>query len=388
MSRLAIITTHPIQYYAPLFRLLNQRKIIDIKVFYTFNTVDNQFDEGFGKEFSWDIPLLEGYDYTFVSNKCNGRKGFWNIKNPNLINEIKDWGADAILVFGWNYYSHLKLMMYFKNRIPVLFRGDSTILDDLRGINLKKYLRRFFLKWVYQYIDIGLYVGECSKEYFLKHGLKIKQLYFAPHAIDNERFKNLNKEQQKWVIKKKTELSINEEDITFLFCGKFQIKKNPLLLINAFKKLENEKMHLILVGNGELETKIKHAINGNSNIHVLPFQNQSVMPAVYRLGDVFCLPSQGPGETWGLAVNEAMACGIPCIVSNKVGCSVDLINRETGWVFESNNVDVLYNIFRNIVDKHETKQMGKNASEFIAKWNFENISKKIEEVCLILTQHD
>ena len=147
-------------------------------------------------------------------------------------------------------------------------------------------------------------------------------------------------------------------------------------------------MHLILVGNGELETKIKHAINGNSNIHVLPFQNQSVMPAVYRLGDVFCLPSQGPGETWGLAVNEAMACGIPCIVSNKVGCSVDLINRETGWVFESNNVDVLYNIFRNIVDKHETKQMGKNASEFIAKWNFENISKKIEEVCLILTQHD
>src|SRR5215207_1918460 len=99
--KLAVIITHPIQYYAPLFKLLTERGKIKLKVFYTWERGAEKFDVGFGKAFDWDIPLLEGYEYTFVSNKGNQKKGFWNVKNPGLIREIKDWGPQAILVYGW-----------------------------------------------------------------------------------------------------------------------------------------------------------------------------------------------------------------------------------------------------------------------------------------------
>jgi len=68
MKKLAIITTHPIQYYAPIFKLLSERKKIEICVFYTWgkDALKDKFDVGFGKKIEWDIPLLEGYNYNFL----------------------------------------------------------------------------------------------------------------------------------------------------------------------------------------------------------------------------------------------------------------------------------------------------------------------------------
>jgi hypothetical protein len=96
--KLAIVITHPIQYYAPLFKLLAARGNIDCKIFYTWERGAEKFDVGFGKSFDWDIPLLEGYNYTFVSNDGNMKKGFWDVKNPRLNKEIQSWKPDAVLV--------------------------------------------------------------------------------------------------------------------------------------------------------------------------------------------------------------------------------------------------------------------------------------------------
>ena len=148
MKRLAIVTSHPIQYNAPLFKLLTQRGNIKIKVFYTWGkqVMNNKFDPGFGKAIQWDIPILDGYEFSFVKNISPdpGSHHFKGIINPSLNNEIEGWKADAILVFGWSFQSHLKCIHYFSNKIPVLFRGDSTLLDEKRGI--KQSLRRLLLK--------------------------------------------------------------------------------------------------------------------------------------------------------------------------------------------------------------------------------------------------
>src|SRR5687767_11380417 len=95
IRKLAIITTHPIQYYAPLFKLLNQRGRIAIKVFYTWSQSAKgpNFDPGFGKKIEWDIPLLNGYDYTFVKNTSSkpGTHHFKGIINPTLNAEVEQW---------------------------------------------------------------------------------------------------------------------------------------------------------------------------------------------------------------------------------------------------------------------------------------------------------
>lgn len=137
MKKLAIVTTHPIQYYAPWFRLMSQRNVINLKVFYTWSQAKEKVkDKTFGQDISWDIPLLKGYEFEFIENISTnpGSHHFRGIICPDLIPAIKKYNPDAILIFGWNFVSHLKVMRYFKNKIPIWFRGDSTLLDDKRWV--------------------------------------------------------------------------------------------------------------------------------------------------------------------------------------------------------------------------------------------------------------
>lgn len=380
MKRLAIITTHPIQYYAPVFRLLSERGNILIKVFYTWERGSEQYDEGFGKVVSWDLPLLKGYEYEYVSNNGNRRKGFWDIKNPALNDNIKNWNADVILVFGWNYLSHLKAMSFFKNKIPVTFRGDSTLIDERK--NIKSFLRKAFLSYIYRYVDSAFYVGTNNKKYYIKYGVPEANLIFTPHAIDNNRFQTPDVTKESFAAAIKQKLRLKDNDILILFAGKLQSKKNPELLIDAVKALQRQDVHLLMVGNGDKEAYLKKLAFNIPNIHFLPFQNQSLMPALYNMAHIFSLPSKGPGETWGLAVNEAMACGKPILVSDKVGCAVDLVkNGENGYIFQSGNLSDLTEKLKAMLNLKKIEEMGKRSKEIISKWSFENIAIPIEAFC-------
>lgn len=381
MKKLAIITTHPIQYNAPLFRLLTERNQIDIKVFYTWSqsAAGEKYDPGFGQNIKWDIPLLEGYDYTFVENISNnpGSHHYKGINNPTLIKQIEDWGADALLVYGWSFKSHLQCLRYFHKKIPVYFKGDSTLLDEKPGV--KQLARRLFLQWVFYFVDVALYVGDANKKYFLKHGLKPSQLLFAPHAVDNDRFQK--KEESVWeAAALRNQLHIHPADTVFLFAGKIEKKKNPILLLQVFLTLDREDVHLVMAGNGELEGELKALAAGNTRIHFLPFQNQLMMPTLYQLCEVFVLPSSGPGETWGLAVNEAMAAGKAVLVSNACGVAEDLVeDGKNGYSFKRNDAeDLKEKILRLMDKKNDLSMMGAASSSMIKSWSFVKNAEVIE----------
>lgn len=374
--KLAIVITHPIQYYAPMFRLLTERGNITLKVFYTWERGAEKFDVGFGKSFEWDIPLLEGYDHTFISNNGNMKKGFRDVKNPRLTHEIAAWKPDAVLVYGWNYRSHLRAMRHFRGKAKVMFRGDSTLLDESGGI--KGMLKKKILKWVYKPVDIALYVGAHNKRYFLEYGLKEHQLIFAPHSIDNQRFITETQAHIDYREQLLETLRIPPHAKKILFTGKLQSKKNPALLIQAVMQMNDPDVHLVMVGDGEQEQLLKNISARHENIHFLPFQNQSMMPAVYRLGDIFCLPSQGPGETWGLALNEAMACGKAVLASDKTGGAIDLIkNGVNGYIFESNNLQDLVNKLMTMISG-DYAAMGRRSQQMIEAWSFERQAEAIE----------
>lgn len=382
--RLAIVTTHPIQYYAPVFKQLSKK--FSIKVFYTWERGTEEFDTGFNQKITWDIPILEGYDYTFVSNDGNRARGFLDLKNPSLIEEVKVWEATAVLVYGWNYLSHLRVMLYFKGKIPVLFRGDSHVLDHKK--TFKTWLRKKWLTWVYRHVDFALYVGTNNKIYFQVHGLNENQLVFAPHAVDNERFMGNDDYFEKEALLLRRQLGISMEEIVVLFAGKLEPKKNPQILLKAIQLLNRRKINpirLLIVGNGQLEQELKKQGQSDPNIIFLDFQNQSKMPVVYHLGNIFCLPSSGPGETWGLSVNEAMASGRPVLVSNKVGCAVDLVvEGKTGYIFNSGDQKDLIDklkVFSRQVDL-EQAILRHNAKITVSSWSFERQVDAIEHILL------
>ncbi len=383
MKRLAIITTHPIQYYAPVFKLLSNNKNLNIKVYYTWGEGSlNKFDPGFKQKIEWDLPLLEGYQYNMVLNvsKNPGTHRFSGIVNPTLINDIKLWKPDAILIYGWGFSSHLKIIRHFHNKVPIYFRGDSTLIDSQS--DFKSVLKTVLLKWIYNHIDFAFFVGTNNKAYFKKYGLKEKQLIFAPHAIDNERF-SINRKQEAAQLRNK--IGIQENDILILFAGKLEAKKAPLDLFEAFIALKKKNVHLLFVGNGILENRVKDVSSGYENLHFLDFQNQSYMPVVYQACDIFCLPSIGPNETWGLAINEAMACGKPILASDKVGGAVDLvIPAVNGEIFKAGVVEDLKEKLELLLEKEKEglKIMGESSKKIIEQWHFK-IQANIIANCII-----
>jgi len=378
--RLAIVTTHPIQYYAPVFHLLHQRQQLTIKVFYTWGEgVTDKFDPGFNKKIAWDIPLLEGYPYEWVENtaKDPGTHHFGGIVNPGLIEQLDNWKLDALLIYGWGFRSHLKIIRHFKGKIPVFFRGDSNLLDLTGG--LKAIFRSLFLKWVYRHVDHAIYVGTNNKAYYKKYGLKDDQLTFGPHAIDNKRF---SADVSDEALQLRSRLAIAPDEKVVLFAGKFEDKKDPMILLEAFLNLNKSDVHLIFVGNGPLEEQLKTKSANISNIHFIGFQNQLQMPVMYQACDIFCLPSKGPGETWGLAINEAMASGKAVLVSDKAGAAIDLVKPgQNGAIFKANNLAGLLEKLDKLitVSKTELAVMGTISKKLIGEWSFENQVKAIED---------
>jgi len=373
MKKLAIITTHPIQYNAPLFRLLTERKQIDIKVFYTWSQTANgeKFDPGFGQNIAWDIPLLEGYEYSFVENISTspGSHHYKGINNPTLIKQLEEWGANAQLVYGWNFKSHWSVIRFFNKKIPVYFRGDSTLIDE--NIGLKQFVRKIVLKYVYSKIYKAFYAGVANKAYFKMMGLNEQQLIFLPHAVENDRFAPVEENVHAGQKLRKS-LDIPEDALVFLFAGKLEPKKQPDFLIENFVALKRDNAYLIMAGSGELEKSLLNTYASNSFIKFIGFQNQHQMPAVYHSSDVFVLPSKGPNETWGLAINEAMAAGKAIIASDKCGASYDLIvNNKNGFVFESDNTDSLKTKLAFFVNNLTgAKLMGAASTEMIKQFSF------------------
>jgi glycosyltransferase involved in cell wall biosynthesis len=378
------VTTHPIQYNAPLFALLNARQKIDIKVFYTWGELESgeKFDPEFGLNIKWDIPLLEGYEYEFLKNISlkPGSHHFKGIDNPELVQNIRDWGANAILVFGWAFKSHLNCIRKFSSSIPVFFRGDSVSLHKTK--NFKYVARHLFLRWVYTHIDHALCVGTHNRNYFLEHGLKDKQIIFAPHAIDNARFSSSIKNKEASIKAWKQTLGIFQNDIVLLFAGKLNANKNPELLIKAFLLLQKPGIQLIITGDGILKHDLMRKYGEFPQIHFLPFQNQSVMPLVYGLADIFVLPSLS--ETWGLGINEAMASSKAIIVSETCGAAIDLVNEgANGYIFKNNDVSDLKNKILTLISSlANIKNMGLQSAEIIKSWSFLESAKTIEKLML------
>jgi glycosyltransferase involved in cell wall biosynthesis len=378
MKKLAIVSSHPIQYNAPLFVTMAKTGEFELRVFYTWgeDAIKPKFDPDFEKVIEWDIPLLKGYSYQFVKNvaKQPGTHHFWGIDNPHLIEEIEGWGADVVWIWGWSFKSHLKALRYFRGNIPVWFRGDSTLIDEVIGFSLKSILRELLLKWIYRHVDKAFFVGQNNKKYFLKFGLKENQLVRAPHAVDVDRFAKWNDEDVFKLDVWKSELGIKPNDFVILFAGKFEPKKNPNFIISLAKQLKLDTFKFVMVGNGVLESEINEAAKLDKRIIVLPFQNQSRMPMTYRLGDVFVLPSVGPGETWGLAMNEALACGIPVFGSNKCGGTVDLIDESCGLIFDPADVVFVKNQLNFLlINRNKLIEMKTNAHIRSKLFEYQNI---------------
>ena len=336
--RVGFLVSHPIQYYAPIFRELGQR--CDLTVFFAHRqTAEQQARAGFGVAFEWDVDILSGYDHRFLDNVARqpSTDRFFGCDTPAIAREIAGGRFDAFVVPGWALKSYWQAIAACRRAgVPVFVRGDSQLGGPRRAtVRLAKavafslVLRRF---------DGFFYVGERNRQYLLHHGARADRLFFSPHCIDNAAF------TRRAVEARGSGGAAGSGKGRVLFVGKLMARKRPMDLLKAAALLHRggTSIELVFAGSGELQPELEQAARAAGvPARFLGFVNQSELPAVYTSADVLVLPSDG-SETWGLVVNEGMACGLPAIVSDAVGCGPDLIEPgRTGETFPLGNVEAL-----------------------------------------------
>ena len=370
--KLAIVSTHPIQYHAPWFRGLAAHPDLKMHVYYCNQaTSEEQARAGFGVAFDWDVPLLEGYPHTFLRNIANpaGPARFAGFDTPEIKSIIRRGLYDAVLINGWHYKSAWQaIWTCWQSNVKVMVRGDSHLHTPRSlPVRLGKWLvyRRFIPRF-----DACLAVGQWSREYFLQYGASSDRIFLVPHTIDVDtivgdvdRLRSTRSElRQGW--------GLNPDSITFAFVGKFTETKRPLDFVRAISKAAKREPALqgLMVGDGPLRHACEDfAHTQQVSIAFTGFLNQSHIVNAYVAADALVLPSSG--ETWGLVVNEAMACGRPCIVSDRVGCGPDLIEAgRTGAIFPVGDVDALALLMTSLArDRRQLAFMSTEARREIQK---------------------
>jgi glycosyltransferase involved in cell wall biosynthesis len=359
-KRLAILTTHPIQYHGTWFRRLAAQPNLDIEVLYCHHaTAKEQADAGFGVEFDWDVSLLDGYRHRFLKNVAPvpGIGGFNGLDTPEIKEIIARERFDAVMINGWHYKSAWQAMRgCWKTNTPVMVRSDSHLHTERSG--LKRAGKWPFYRWFISKLDACLPVGQWSSEYFLHYGADPKRVFVVPHAIDTDYFARESKRLSSQRRTLRAQWRLDDKATVFVFAGKFISKKRPGDFIKALSeaKAGGGRIEGLMVGDGPLRGSCEALVhNADLPVKFAGFMNQSQMTQAYVAADALILPSDG-GETWGLVVNEAMACGLPCFVSDRVGCGPEMIRpNQTGGVYPLGDTKALAKIMDEFAANTETR---------------------------------
>ncbi len=381
MKKLAIITSHPIQYNAPWFRHLAAQPGMDLKVFYLWDFgVTSRVDRGFEQAVTWDIPLLDGYAHELVPNVSGdpGTHHVLGLQNPELTARVRRFDPAAVLMMTYNYASTHRFLWTWRAS-PLLFRGDSH--DLVPRVGLKELVRSAGLSLMMRRFSGFLSVGQANRRYFLHHGVPESRLFFAPHAVDNARFSGDREATLLAAAAFRRELGIPEGEAVILSASKFEPKKRLKDLIRAFLTADLPGAGLLLVGSGPGERELRALAANHPRIRFAPFQNQRQMPRTYAAGDLFVLASQGPNETWGLSVNEAMCLARPILVSDHVGCAADLVQPgENGLVFPNGQVPALASCLEHALkDRARLRTWGERSFAIVSRYSYVQTTEGLQQ---------
>jgi glycosyltransferase involved in cell wall biosynthesis len=362
--RLAILASHPVQYYAPMFRDL--AKEVDLHVFYAHAaTPEQQAAAGFGHAFEWDINLTEGYSFSFLKNtsKHPGTDRFGGCNTPEIYQELRLGGFSAVLALGWHLKSMIQGIVAAKRiGLPVLVRGDSQISTPRS--KLKQWIKALSYPIMLRAFNAALYVGKNNYCYWRYYGYPTKRLFHSPHCVETERFSSGATAEARTNLRR--QLGIAASSFVVLFAGKLVSFKRPLDVVHAISKVryEGKDCRFMVAGSGPLESELTElATKLGVPVDLLGFQNQSEMPSAYAAADVLVLPSDSR-ETWGLVANEALASGLPIIVSDQAGCAPDLAaDGSVGQTYKMGDVAALAEAIQSAPALHHVKDKLKHLSD-------------------------
>ena len=372
--RLAIVASHVIQYQDPLFRLIAADPEIDLTVFYcSRHGIDRFLDADMATTLSWDIDLL-GYPHRFLWNASRDlNRGYARLINAGVVPALVRGHYDAVIFMtGWGTVTALLGMLTCRLvRIPFFVYGDSSFPPPEDSARAR--IRAGLLRMLFAVTTGFMTSGVLNAAYYRHYGADPRRFFLLPWAIDNERFARESALRPDERAALRAHYGIAPDAVVFLFSAKLVERKDPFALLKAHERMRHRhRAAVVFMGDGALREPLEryareHNLGG---AHFIGFVNQTAIPKHYAMADVFVLPSTY--EPRGAVINEAMACGLPVVVTDRCGSIGDIVlDGDNAFIYPAGDAGALAAIMDRLVDDAALRaRMGRRSREIIAGWDF------------------
>ena len=306
-KRLAILSSHPIQYNEPIFNYL--RKYFELEVFYFGRNRKNYFDKEFGRFV--EPSKVRGYKRTYLKG-ISFSQDYYKSFNRFVFPFFIFYRLDYILIYGWNNWSQVFALLFTPRRTKVLFRGDSKLKK-----NSENQIKKLILRVLFERVDAFLSVGVLNDTYFQYYHRSHPLIIRFPHVVEN--------------IKLEFQPS---EYPTLGFVGKFTENKQLPVFLDVFAELSIflPKTRALVAGSGNIF--LENYLNQKKNVEYRGILSFHECRSIYSSIDYLIVPSID--ETWGFVVNEALIMGTKCVAWPGVVAASELLrDKSQGLVVSS-----------------------------------------------------
>lgn len=371
--RLAIVASHVIQYQDPLFRLLAAEPDIDLEVLYlSRHGLDAFRDADMATTLSWDIDLL-GYPHRFLWNASKDlNRGFWRHVNPGIVRTLLRRPDAVLFMTGWGSFTALLGILVCRLfHIPFFVYGDSSFPPPENS--LRSRVRAGLMRMLFSVTTGFMTSGVLNTEYYRHYGADPRRFFLLPWAVDNDRFARESTFAPGEREALRARYGIAPDAVVFLFSAKLVKRKDPFALLKAYERMRHrERAAVVFMGDGVLREPLEryareHALGG---AHFIGFVNQTALPKHYAMADVFVLPSTY--EPRGAVINEAMACGLPVVVTDRCGSIGDIVlDGDNAFIYPAGDAEALAKIMDRMAEDGALRaRMAQRSREIIATWDY------------------
>lgn len=346
-----LIYIEPTSYLLPLWQEIKAQSKAEMHLLFLEENLSQ----------SWNLDL-RGYSNTEVL------RGNWIEKLLRLLRLMSQNNVKLVHLAGWGHpLLMVALFFAWMCRISITIESDTHLL--IPTAVWKHVLKRLLFPILFRIPKIVFPAGTRQAAYFRYYGVPQSRICIAQMTVDVSAIIDR-------VDTQRSEKNFNEKDrsVTFLYVGRLEVHKGIQVLLDAFAELtkDDHKVYLIIVGDGKLRNHVEDFAGSHQSIEYLGRLSGNALFHAYSRADVFVLPARV--EPWGLVINEAMAAGLPVIVTGEVGCIDDLIrNQENGYVVPSARSECLAEAMSFFICQPETVlAMGQKSRQIISSWTIEN----------------
>jgi len=294
--------------------------------------------------------------------------------------------ANVLVIYGHNKASFWIAMLaakWYKKKI--IFTTDITYIEaNARSGGWKLKFKPAILQFLYNTWADGVFVPSTASKLFLEETIRINpsKITLTPYVVDEDYIGTISRATDINLFR--TQLGINASSFVFIFCAKFIDRKRPMDVLKAFAKLPKQiDATLLMVGGGPLLSELKsYAIAESISDRIIftGFVKYSQLPQYYTSSN--CLVFCSDHEPFGLPVNEAFLCGIPVIVSDRIGCRLDLVDEDyTGWIYKTGDIDALAERMQYVatLSKEHLSEIKQHCKLKMQSWSSEaNVQKQMD----------